>query len=61
MRTLENIILTQITKKDNELAILEHLLHGEYEDLICKEVGSIAKKLFSFVPKTISPGYRIFN
>lgn len=58
---LENIIVTQITRDKTELKILQHLLQGEYELLICKQVGSIAKKLFSFVPKTVSPGYKRFH
>lgn len=55
---IENIMLTQISKKKDELEILQHLYHGRYDQLICKQVGGIAKKLFSFVPNKISPGYK---
>ena len=33
---IENIMLTQISKKDDELAILENLYQGRYDRLICK-------------------------
>lgn len=43
------------------MEIIQHLYHGRFDSLICKQVGSIAKKLFAFEPSEISPGYRLMQ